>query len=79
MELYQEILVKAFEGKQVRATIDGFDVQKMVESTCYQALEQIQAILRDETLSDPECFHRIERIVEVYESLGAAAPRHDFG
>ena len=33
----------------------------------------------DETLDDPSCFQRIERIVTVYEALGAGGgSRHDF-
>lgn len=52
----------------------------MVSGACYRALERIQAILKDDSLTDPECFQRIEAIVRVYEDLGGGAgSRHDFG
>ena len=52
----------------------------MVSDACYRALEQIQAILKDDSLTDPECFQRIEAIVRVYEDLGGGGgSRHDFG
>ena len=42
--------------------------------------EEIRAILRDDTLSDPACFHRIEAIVTTLESIGShCGDRHDFG
>ena len=67
MELYKEIL---------RHTDDA----KIVELACCQALRQIKEVLEDDAFSDPECFWRIERIVEIYESLGSGAEtRHDFG
>ena len=68
------------EGRTIRVKIEGLDIQKLVESSCYQALEQIRSILRDDSLSDPECFQKIEKIVEVYEHLGSGTGgRHDFG
>ena len=80
MNLYGEILAKALEGHSIYVTIEGADVQKLVETSCYQALEQIKAVLEDDTLSDPDCFQKIEKIMEVYEHLGSGAgSRHDFG
>ena len=35
-----------------------------------RALLKIRDILADDTLSDPECFHRIEAIVSLMEDLG---------
>ena len=80
MNLDEEILVTLLEGRTVHVKIEGLDIQKLVESSCYQALEQIRSILRDDSLSDPECFQKIEKIVEVYERLGGSTGgRHDFG
>ena len=44
------------------------------------ALRNIQKILADDTLDDPECFHRIEAIVSLLEDMGlSCGGRHDFG
>ena len=45
-----------------------------------RALRNIQEILADVTLDDPECFHRIEAIVSLLEDMGlSCGGRHDFG
>ena len=45
-----------------------------------RALRSIQEILADDTLDDPECFHRIEAIVSLLEDMGlSCGGRHDFG
>ena len=45
-----------------------------------RALRNIQKILADDTLDDPECFHRIEAIVSLLEDMGlSCGVRHDFG
>ena len=45
-----------------------------------RALRNIQEILSDDTLDDPECFHRIEAIVSLLENMGlSCGGRHDFG
>jgi len=45
-----------------------------------RALRRIQTILADDTLSDPECFQKIEAIVSLLEDLGiSCGGRHDFG
>jgi len=42
-------------------------------------LEQIQIILNDDTLSDPDCFERIEKIVRTFHANGISTNRHDWG
>ena len=45
-----------------------------------RALRNIQKILADDTLDDPECFHLIEAIVSLLEDMGlSCGGRHDFG
>ena len=52
----------------------------LVSDASARALRRIQAILADDSLSDPECFHRIEAIVATLEDLGlSCGGRHDFG
>lgn len=80
MNLYGEILAQALRGREVDVTVKGADVQALVTDACYRALEQIQAVLQDDDLTDPECFRKIEAIVRIYEELGSSTgPRHDFG
>ena len=78
MKLYQEILAWEFANSLSVELQD--DLQKIVEMKCYQALEEIKKDLDDETLDDPECFHKIEKIVCIFEEMGSdGGSRHDFG
>ena len=80
MNLYGEILAQALQGREGDVTVKGADVQALVTDACYRALEQIQAVLQYDDLTDPECFRKIEAIVRIYEELGSSTgPRHDFG
>ncbi len=52
----------------------------VVRELCYIALENIKAVLADDSLDDEHCFTKIERIVQIYEALGSdGGCRHDFG
>ena len=54
--------------------------EELVNNAACRALEDIRRLLDDDSLDDLACFHRIERIVEVYEGPGiGAGMRHDFG
>lgn len=51
----------------------------LVSDAAGRALLRIQTILADETLSDENCFQKIEAIVTLLEDLGISADgRHDF-
>ena len=78
MELYKKILAEYIaEMGDLERYIDG---EKIVHDKCYQALCHIKMILEDDSVEDPECFERIEKIVMVLEELGSdAGVRHDFG
>lgn len=71
MKLYQEILAQEFANSLSVELQD--DLQKIVEMKCYQALEEIKKVLDDETLDDPECFHKIEKIVCILKRWEAMA------
>lgn len=82
MELYEQILLKAFE----REALDKLwpemakHAEAIVAQQCYQALEQIQAVITNDRLTDAECFMQIEQIIRIYEQLGSdGGDRHDFG
>ena len=82
MELYKEILAHALTYADVHISFSGQnpDLSKIVENTCYIALQRIKAILDDDALSDAECFSKIEAIVTTFEEIGSnGGNRHDFG
>lgn len=82
MDLAIQLLSKLLERQQIRVTFPDLTLtaQEMVEASSYQALCQIREILRDDSLSDPECFEKIERIVCLFEQMGSnCGSRHDFG
>ena len=56
------------------------NLQKVIETQCYQALQKIKAIIEDDSLENPECFMKIEKIVCALEEVGSGGGfRHDFG
>lgn len=81
MELWESILIHAISKQGVVVTIpDAPDMEKLFEMDCYQALQDIRTVLEDDSLSDPECFLRIEKSIAVFETRGSdAGARHDFG
>lgn len=52
----------------------------LVSDAAGRALLRIRDILADGSLSDPDCFSKIEAIVSLLEELGVdCGGRHDFG
>ena len=81
MELAISLLTKRLEDQPMCVCFPQLELsaKDLLECTSYQALCQIRAILSDDTLSDPECFQRIERIVCVLEAFGSdCGHRHEF-
>ena len=81
MEFAVSLLFKLLESRQLCVSFPQLELtaKDMLESASYQTLCQIHEILRDDTLSDPECFQKIERIVCLFENLGVdCGNRHDF-
>lgn len=81
MELAAELLGKLLENRQINITFPGLNLTApdILEAASYQALCQIQDILRDDTLDDPECFQKIEEIVQVFERMDTdCGCRRDF-
>lgn len=81
MNLYQEILCNLLKSETLEINFPNLPAMvHLVELKCYKALQKIKEILEDDTLSDKECFWKIEEIVCVLEELGSdAGNRHDFG
>lgn len=82
MELFQEILIKVFEKQEITVLFPNLKINAVetVEIESYKALQKIKAIVENNSLSDKECFMRIEEIVCVLEDIGSdGGSRHDFG
>lgn len=82
MELYKEILAKVLLDTEIQVTFPQLSItaESIVENKCYMMLNKIRDILRDNSLSDPECFWRIDEIICLFEreiDTGCGA-RHDF-
>lgn len=80
MEVALNILAKLLIEHGAQVTISGGEgLEQLLRERCCQALKEIRDVLDDGTLNDPDCFRRIEKIVEIYEALGAGGgSRHDF-
>lgn len=81
MELYQQILRHLLKDETLSEGLiqQMLSPQEMVEMTCYQSLKKIREIIQDDSLDDPACFYKIEKIVSLLEDLGSDGGfRHDF-
>lgn len=82
MDLFTDLFVQALRSGEIVASFAGLDssAAQVINNKCYQALQEIRAILDDDSLDDPECFMRIEEIVCALEEIGSSGGcRHDFG
>ena len=82
MQLYQEILAAVLAKEEVQIIFPNLNINltEMIESESYQALQKIKAVITDDSLSDSECFMKIEEIISIFETLGSnGGTRHDFG
>lgn len=55
------------------------ELRKETGGEALRILEEIQRVLDDDTLDDPECFERIERIVKIFHANNISTGRHDWG
>ena len=83
MDFYEEMVQQFVE--KVRSSLEPGPEElktmalELMKEASWRALCEIREILGDDSLDDPSCFYRIERIVETYEALGlSAGGRHDF-
>lgn len=82
MELYLEILLNLLQKEEAQITFPNLqmDVESIVLDTSYRALQAIKRVLTDDSLSDAECFRKIEEIVQILEGIGSSGGnRHDWG
>ena len=81
MHLSKEILAYLLSQTNAQILFPDLrlDAKQIIETQSCQALSEILEILRDDRLSDSECFEKIEAIVSVFESFGVSCgTRHDF-
>ena len=82
MELYQELLLTLLQQQHIQVTFPDLNIsaQDFVECQCYQALNEINTVIHDDSLDDGECFAKIEEIIQIFENIGSTGGlRHDFG
>ena len=79
MEILHRMAVDLISRGEVKLNLST-DTVRYLENRCFEALARIREILADDSLDDPECFQRIEKIVHELENIGIdCGPRHDFG
>ena len=49
-----------------------------MDSIALRTLEEIRRALNDDSLNDPECFNRIEAIINALDENGLSTTRHDW-
>lgn len=57
---------------------ERIDRGQQVDGAAVKLLERIKAILDDDALDDPECFHRIDAIVDTFHEAGIPTSRHSW-
>lgn len=80
MELKREIIAN-YVGKLISDELCRMDIDfnNVVDTTSSIALTKKRDIVLDDTLDDPECFHRIEEIISILDEAGIDyGIRHDF-
>ena len=55
---------------------DGEELARQVDRHAIGLLREIKEILDDRTLDDPECFYRIDAIVQAFQGKGISTERH---
>lgn len=81
MEMWQEIFCNILQQEKTEIIFpQAPDFGKVFENKCYRALCEIKAVLEDDSISDEDCFMKIEEIMSVFSRLGSpVGNRHDFG
>ena len=76
-ELHKDILEELEAIIIEKLRVDPAD---LIELASYRALQNIHAIVRDDSLDDTQCFYKIEKIISTLEELGSdGGSRHEFG
>jgi len=54
------------------------EIQSQADMEAMRALSKIAEILDEDGTDDPECFRRIEEVIDALKDSGVAALRHDW-
>ena len=82
MQLYKEILTQILSNQEIHITFPNLNINPtvIIQSESYQALQKIKAVIHDDSLTDNDCFMKIEEIICIFEASGSNdGTRHDFG
>lgn len=58
-------------------SLQADELLSKVESQALALIAEIKTILDDDCTGDPECFYRIEKLVEAFYERGIQTTRHD--
>lgn len=59
-------------------TLRAEELLPLMDSEALELLSEIREALNDDTTEDPECFRRIEAIINAFEDKGVPVARHDW-
>ena len=64
MQLYKEILTQILSNQEIHITFPNLNNNptEIIQLESYQALQKIKAVIHDDSLTDNECFMKIEEI-----------------
>ena len=80
MKLWKEILARLLQEERLELHIPSApSIETLFEKECFQILQKIKDILEDDSLTDADCFEKIEQIICIFEEHGTVIARHDFG
>ena len=83
LRIEDELYARALGWEVLRYIQDQEDrlhnMKQDTEGDALRVLEQLKRILDDPTLDDPDCFLRIEHIVQAFYAHGISTTRHDWG
>ena len=65
-------------GRTAMLSLDSHLLIEAVNSAAMDLLAEIQDILNDHLLDDPECFEKIDALVSAFHRRGIEVYRHDF-
>ena len=74
----EDLYIRAIGCEVVKwaKNVDTPLLARQVNTDAVLLLKEIQSILDDETLDDPECFYRIDAIVSSFHRMGLSTTRH---
>ena len=76
---FEEELYARAIGREIMNWAKSHDLHLLGQQADRDALlllKEIQSILNDDTLDDPECFYRIDAIVSAFHRVGLSTDRH---